>query len=115
MPAADPQEAYNLALLLTARTNGEAGGHPRVLPIGACTSPHLTNLIFAPVDRLIRRELGVTYTRYADNLFLSYDSEGLNNHLASDLSALLYANGFLMHEPSTMRKGPKRQALGIHF
>ncbi|WP_149494962.1 reverse transcriptase family protein [Roseiconus lacunae] len=51
---------------------------PRVLPQGACTSPALSNLIAAKLDRRISglaSKLGATYTRYADDLTLSGDRD----------------------------------------
>ena len=49
---------------------------PRVLPQGACTSPALSNLVSAKLDRRLiglANELGATYTRYADDITLSGD------------------------------------------
>jgi retron-type reverse transcriptase len=47
---------------------------PRGLPQGACTSPALSNLVARRLDRRLvglARKLGLTYTRYADDLTLS--------------------------------------------
>jgi retron-type reverse transcriptase len=47
---------------------------PRGLPQGACTSPALSNQIARKLDRRLAglaRKLGLTYTRYADDLTLS--------------------------------------------
>jgi retron-type reverse transcriptase len=47
---------------------------PRGLPQGACTSPGLSNQIARRLDRRLTglaRKLGMTYTRYADDLSLS--------------------------------------------
>ncbi len=47
---------------------------PRGLPQGACTSPALSNQIARPLDRRLgglSRKLGLTYTRYADDLTFS--------------------------------------------
>lgn len=47
-----------------------------VLPQGAVTSPSLSNLVFARSDQRITKycqRLGITYTRYADDLLFSAD------------------------------------------
>lgn len=47
---------------------------PRGLPQGACTSPAVSNQVARPLDRRLgglARKLGLTYTRYADDLTFS--------------------------------------------
>lgn len=63
--------APDAARLLTRLTTWRGG-----LPQGAPTSPHLANLVFAPVDDAILalcRPAGVVYTRYVDDLTFSSD------------------------------------------
>src|SRR5262249_29867281 len=50
---------------------------PRGLPQGACTSPSLSNLVARRLDRRLSglaRRMGLTYTRYADDLTFSGDA-----------------------------------------
>ena len=50
---------------------------PRGLPQGACTSPSLSNQVARRLDRRSRGladKLGITYTRYADDLTFSGDA-----------------------------------------
>jgi RNA-directed DNA polymerase len=51
---------------------------PRGLPQGACTSPALSNLIARRLDRRLQglaKKLGLTYTRYADDITFSGPAE----------------------------------------
>ena len=51
---------------------------PRGLPQGACTSPSLSNQVARRLDRRLSglaTKLGITYTRYADDLTFSGDGE----------------------------------------
>ena len=56
---------------------------PRGLPQGACTSPGLSNQVARRLDRRLKglaNKLGMTYTRYADDLTFSGD-EALEKHV----------------------------------
>jgi RNA-directed DNA polymerase len=56
---------------------------PRGLPQGACTSPALSNQVARRLDRRLRglsAKLGLTYTRYADDLTFSGE-ESLNERI----------------------------------
>jgi retron-type reverse transcriptase len=66
----------------TGQTYHVATG-PRGLPQGACTSPALSNQVARRLDRRLRglsAKLGLTYTRYADDLTFSGD-ESLNERI----------------------------------
>ena len=82
-----PAVATILALLCTECPRREleydgvryfAATGPRGLPQGACTSPGLSNLVAKRLDRRLEglaSKLGITYTRYADDLTFSGDGE----------------------------------------
>jgi RNA-directed DNA polymerase len=56
---------------------------PRGLPQGACTSPGLSNQVARRLDKRLEglaRKLGITYTRYADDITFSGDA-GLNEKI----------------------------------
>ena len=91
----------------------------RRLPQGACTSPHLANLIASRLDRRIksvllamRLEVGEwSYTRYADDLVFSTE-EG-DAHVGKVLQVvkrLIHAEGFQPNEKKTaIMRAPSRQ------
>ncbi len=82
-----PAVATILALLCTECPRREleydgvryfAATGPRGLPQGACTSPGLSNLVARRLDRRLgglAGKLGITYSRYADDLTFSGDGE----------------------------------------
>lgn len=61
-----------------------ASGHQH-LPQGACTSPALSNLFFETLDKRFTElavDLSCNYTRYADDLFFSAQSDAVPKHFA---------------------------------
>lgn len=112
-----PAVATILALLCTesprrtvvySRRTFHVATAPRALPQGACTSPALSNLIARRLDsRLtgISRKLGWIYTRYADDLSFSTDSEsGSENktgYLLSRIRHIAQDEGFRINEKKT--------------
>jgi RNA-directed DNA polymerase len=76
----DDRVARVLASLCTFRPVLEGGrvAWPGILPQGAPTSPALANLVCRRLDRRLdrlAREMGGTYTRYADDLTFSFVAE----------------------------------------
>lgn len=107
---------------------------PRVLPQGAPTSPAITNAICMRLDRRVAglaRKLGLRYTRYADDLTLSWragararppEPAGPGAHprapvglLLRGLREILLSEGFLLHPSKTvvMRRGDRQRVTGL--
>jgi retron-type reverse transcriptase len=76
---------------------------PRCLPQGACTSPALSNQVARRLDKRLgglAAKLGLTYTRYADDLTFSGDAT-LNErvgYLMARVRHLAEAEGFAVNE-----------------
>jgi hypothetical protein len=90
------------------------------LPQGAPTSPALANLCAYRVDcRLsgLARAVGVTYTRYADDLAFSGDEafERCVDRFAVQVAAILLEEGFEVHHRKTriMRQGVRQYLAGV--
>ena len=98
-------------------------GDPRVghLPQGAPTSPRLSNLVMKPLDRelvALAGDLGVAYSRYADDLYFSAGREfgRAQAHTAiRSISKLLRRHGLRPHAGKTLVMTPasRRVALGL--
>ncbi|WP_437783381.1 reverse transcriptase family protein [Sorangium sp. So ce1097] len=103
---------------------------PRVLPQGAPTSPAITNAICLRLDRRVSglaRKLGFRYTRYADDLTLSWrapEAPALAGAarprapvgaLLRGLREILSSEGFRLHPSKTvvMRKGSRQKVTGL--
>lgn len=124
-----PAVATVLALLCTecprqevlyARRPFFVAAGPRALPQGACTSPALSNLASRRLDsRLsgIARQLGFTYTRYADDLTFSGDRslEHLVGYLLARVRHITGDEGFGVNEAKTRVQRPHvaQQVTGI--
>ena len=92
------------------------------LTIGAPTSPALSNALCFALDSQLAAlslELGVTYTRYADDLFFSTTQRDVLGHLqgatAEILRALDCPAGLQLHEDKTRHssKRGRRQVTGL--
>lgn len=76
---------------------------PRGLPQGACTSPALSNQVARRLDRRLHglaEKLGLTYTRYADDLTFSGD-DSLNRrigYLMARVRHIALDEGYLVNE-----------------
>lgn len=90
------------------------------LPQGAATSPQLSNVIFAPVDKELKALAlmhGCMYTRYADDLFFS--SHYLENSsvklIISEANRLLGNSGYILNKKKTkvFTPGTKKVVTGI--
>lgn len=82
--------------------------HRNGLPQGAPTSPRLANLVNWPLDQRmagLAAKLGARYTRYADDLVLSFDvDEPLRIHRAIRVAkAILAKRGYAMHHGPKLR------------
>lgn len=101
---------------------------PRVLPQGAPTSPAITNAICLRLDRRVSglaKKLGFRYTRYADDLTLSWRAPAKPEAgtsprapigtLLRGLKDILLSEGFRMHPSKTavMRVGMRQKVTGL--
>ena len=92
----------------------------RQLPQGACTSPAITNLICRRLDQRLERymqKLGFVYTRYADDLTFSCDTDGLDK-IGTCLRAarkIIRSEGFKVNEKKTrvLRASRRQKVTGI--
>ncbi len=76
---------------------------PRGLPQGACTSPSLSNQVAGRLDRRLSglaAKLGITYTRYADDLTFSADAalERRVGYLMARVRHIARDEGFIVNE-----------------
>jgi hypothetical protein len=93
---------------------------PRSLPQGAPTSPSITNALCLRLDARVSglaRKLGFRYTRYADDLTLSWHHSGPVplGTLASGLRMIVKSEGFQIHDEKTriMRSGQRQKVTGL--
>lgn len=110
-----PQRRDHQARWQEKRTAHETGPYPKAhvghLPQGAPTSPMLSNLVAAPIDAAIQSIAdthGAMYTRYADDLVLSFPS-GPRERIEEVLirvRRLLGDHGFILNRKKTRILGP---------
>lgn len=86
---------------------------------GFSTSPLLSNMAFKPSDRelsLLARGVGVTYTRYVDDLIFSGDYESVTDQLLSILEHTLDTMGWSINHQKTrfMRRGKPQYVTGLY-
>jgi hypothetical protein len=96
---------------------------PRSLPQGAPTSPAITNAICVRLDRRLAglgRQLGFTYTRYADDLTFSFRKKDKKERapvgaLLHGAAIILRSEGFRIHQKKTavMRSGMTQRVTGM--
>lgn len=83
------------------------------LPQGAPTSPVITNIICQKLDRKLNsfcKRLGVTYTRYADDLTFSADHNIFNEDFHLKVTEIISVEGFkIKKEKTRLRKPNMRQ------
>lgn len=93
----------------------------RILPQGSPASPMITNIICRNIDKRINglcEKLGVTYTRYADDMSFSYtgntDEFAIGSFLNS-INKIIEAEGFHMKKEKThiLRKSNRQYITGI--
>lgn len=78
--------------------------HRGCLPMGAPTSPLVTNLIFQRADKRIlaaSRKMDVTYTRYADDLSFSCDSVESLHRTKRLIAVIIRQEGFKINSKKT--------------
>ena len=93
---------------------------PRGLPQGACTSPALSNQVARRLDRRLgglAARLGLSYTRYADDLTFSGDEafEGRVGYLMARVRHIAQGEGFAVNEAKTrvLRQGTAQTVTGL--
>ena len=98
----------------------EAATGPRGLPQGAPTSPALSNQVARKLDRRllgVAAKLGLTYTRYADDLTFSGGEEltSKTGWLLAKVRHVAQEEGFTVNEKKTrvMRRGAAQMVTGV--
>jgi RNA-directed DNA polymerase len=93
---------------------------PRGLPQGACTSPGLSNQVARRLDRRLTglaAKLGLTYTRYADDLTFSGDEalEKRVGYLMARVRHVAQDEGFTVNESKTrvLRRSTAQMVTGL--
>lgn len=112
-------EAPRMKTEVSGKTLWVAAGD-RALPQGACTSPTLSNLVARKLDRRLGglcTKLGVTYSRYADDLTFSLptrDGVGVG-YLFARVRHIVQAEGFAINEAKgrVQRAGGRQEVTGI--
>lgn len=93
----------------------------RILPQGSPASPMITNIICKTLDKRINglcQKLGITYTRYADDMSFSYTGNTDNFDIGDFLNSvnkIIEAEGFHMKKEKThiLRKNNRQYITGI--
>ena len=88
------------------------------LPTGAPTSTHIANACFSPVDKRIRdyaNILGISYSRYMDDLTFSCDDKYLLNLIEKYVTKTLGNFGYKLNERKTKYISDNKQqnVLGV--
>jgi retron-type reverse transcriptase len=93
---------------------------PRGLPQGACTSPGLSNQVARKLDKRLgglARKLGLTYTRYADDLTFSGDGELKQRvgYLMARIRHIAQEEGFAVNEKKSrvLRRSAAQVVTGL--
>ena len=96
---------------------------PRSLPQGAPTSPAITNALCLRMDRrlsALARDLGFTYTRYADDLAFSFRKTAERRRpalgiLVEKTKDILKSEGFTLNAKKTrvLRRGAAQRVTGL--
>lgn len=86
------------------------------LLIGAPSSPSISNAVCLEVDELISaicRTRGITYTRYADDLFFSTNTPNILKKLQADVTGIIattpWPKGMRVNQRKTVHASRKRQ------
>ena len=108
------------AAVTYAGTKYEAATGPRGLPQGAPTSPGLSNQVARKLDKRllgVATKLGVTYTRYADDLTFSGNADlaGKIGWLLAKVRNICREEGFAVNEKKTrvMRRSAAQVVTGV--
>jgi RNA-directed DNA polymerase len=112
-------ECPRKTVILDGTTYHVATG-PRGLPQGACTSPGLSNQVARRLDRRLTglaTKLGLTYTRYADDLTFSGDEalEKRVGYLMARVRHVAQDEGFTVNESKTrvLRRSTAQMVTGL--
>ncbi|HDR2786520.1 TPA: RNA-directed DNA polymerase [Enterobacter asburiae] len=79
-----------------------------ILPMGFCTSPLISNLVFRKIDILVQKlcsKLDITYTRYADDLLFSANRHNKvihSNYFIKEISILISILGLKLNKNKTL-------------
>jgi hypothetical protein len=108
------------ATITYANTKYEAATGPRGLPQGASTSPGLSNQVARKLDKRllgVAAKLGLTYTRYADDITFSGGPELANKigWLLAKVRNVAREEGFAVNEKKTrvMRRSTAQSVTGV--
>ncbi|MDY3563248.1 reverse transcriptase family protein [Gemmata sp. JC673] len=108
------------AAVTYAGTKYEAATGPRGLPQGAPTSPGLSNQVARKLDKRllgVATKLGLTYTRYADDLTFSGDADAAAKigWLLAKVRHIAHEEGFAVNEKKTrvMRRSAAQMVTGV--
>jgi retron-type reverse transcriptase len=90
----------------------------RFLPQGAPSSPALTNLLCRRLDARLEgmaKQLGATYTRYADDMTISLNSTANIQRVLWQVQKVAQEEGFTVHpdKVQVMRLGDRKEVTGI--
>lgn len=93
---------------------------PRALPQGACTSPGLSNQVARRLDKRLgglAKRLGITYTRYADDLSFSGDAALADRvgYLMARVRHIAQDEGFAVNEKKSrvLRRNAAQRVTGL--
>lgn len=96
----------------------------KALVIGAVTSPYLSNAICFELDNIIESKcnlLGVTYTRYSDDLFFSVKNKNILRDIPALLESILkelkYPKSLVINKKKTINTSKKHNVniLGLNI
>lgn len=87
------------------------------LPMGAPTSPYLSNIIAARLDRRftnLGKKIGFRYSRYADDLAFSSEDRNFTRHIPF-FKKIIEDEGFVVNEKKIViaRKGGQQKVTGV--
>lgn len=88
------------------------------LPTGAPTSSHIANACFAPIDEMIKtycRNLGIRYSRFADDMTFSSDEKYLLNMAENYARRIINMFGFRLNDKKTryISNNKQQNVLGL--
>lgn len=108
------------AIVTYSGTKYEAATGPRGLPQGAPTSPGLSNQVARKLDKRlagVAAKLGLTYTRYADDITFSGGAELVDKigWLLAKVQNIAREEGFAVNEKKTrvMRRSTAQTVTGV--
>ncbi len=94
------------------------------LPIGATTSPLVSNIILYQLDEKLSeycKQMGISYTRYSDDLTFSHNEKGQLNKVRekveSFINSMSYLNSLIINDKKIlyMSKKGRRKVTGLYL